>query len=498
MSINFLALYAKDADFADMQVLTPKAMKWSDDGMWILDLRPCLSFWSHRARNMGLDVVGLIRKVLQTQFSAENHEQTSIGATAGYQGALADNPWLAIVFLNYVRERNLGGLVNLAGPSTLTFFRELSWSAWWKSAIPIAQHFESCKRKHFSPASFRGSCEQMQKAIGRLGILTPWELKTVDSLAVNRRFGTVLRDLWQWTWSALEPEDSNGGASDLKKQFASGFPWQSFQATESPMISRHLEAPLLEWDHMEPLLQEDLNRMCDLDSWDSREGVMRLEWEVVSYDMTAITVPICFRHPHSLASERNSNFVTTTLQAYYSFTQIMKSTMDDQDTDGYLNPPSPIISWRIKITERLRLSAKIRDLFGHSDRGNCDLMNLENRLPIELINYDLRQDWLPEDSYCHADASGERQDSMIGQATASLQAISRRRPLFLYRNPIFYDNHGHSVTWMFLERIMTKWWEKKPNSSPQRDYYKLIGKDQRAMWVFKDFRGNWYTHGVFA
>jgi hypothetical protein len=494
----FLAIYAKDSCAQDVQTLTPRVMQWSDDGVWILDLRTCLTFWTTKANSLGIDTVALIRMVLQCQFASEDSEQISIGEAAGYQGVLANSPWRAVLLLNYVRERNLGGLINFASAYAGNLRKELSWNAWWETAVSICNHFEKVNRRHFTRLAFQSQCAQMQRTIKRLGTSNPWELKQADSLAVGRRFGTALRDLWQWTWSDTDTDPSRGLSQNSEHLFTSGFPWQSYLQKEVPTITRHLDDPLLEWDFLEPLLQEDLCRICDLDSWDSREGVMRLEWRVVSYDLTILDIPVCFRHPHSLASERNSCFTTTTLQAYYSFNQAVKNTAGPYEEEGFSDPPSPVISWQLMISERLQLSNKIIDLFGTSATDSSALMDLENRLPIPLLGYDICNDWVPEDSYATSQDQDVRLDDINNKMAPSFYALARRRPLFLYPKPIFLDSHGASAAWRFLERIMTKWWNATDKQSAQRDYYQLTGADRRLMWVFKDLCGNWYIHGIFA
>lgn len=503
---SFMAVCAIDANVKTIQAFTPRFMEWSKQGIWILDLRICRSFWTAKAHALGMDTVALIRKALQEHFTQEHQSHITIGHNAGYQAVLADSPWQAVLFLNYIKDRNLGGLVNLHSPFAKNFRKELSWQAWWETVAAIVEHLTATKLKSFSSSYFHNQCCQMQRAVKRLGVATPWDLREADSLAVGRRFGSVLRDLWRWTWENTEhratnrqlPHEEDAHSTDGIFDFANGFPWRGVTVKEAPAIARHLDDPLLEWDYIEPLLQEDLGRICDLDSWDARDGVVRLEWRVVSYDLTILEIPICFRHPHSLASERNRSFMTTTLQAYYSFHQAMKNAIAADHEDSPIHPVSPIISWQIIVAERIQLTDRIKSLFATDEGDYSDLLALENRLPIHLVGYSLSDDWLPEDSY-RLEAEIDIANKLNHQRSSpSFMAQSRMRPLFIYKNPIFFDHQAPSAGRVFVERIMTKWWKLKDQESLQRDYYRFPGPDKQLLWVFKDLLGHWYIHGIFA
>jgi hypothetical protein len=98
----------------------------------------------------------------------------------------------------------------------------------------------------------------------------------------------------------------------------SGFPWQSFTFASLLQVSRHLEEPLCEWQHLEVLLGEDFDRLCGLSSWLAGERIVSLEWRLTLRDLSHHVVPIRFRHPHSLHLEKGLH-PTALLQALYAF-----------------------------------------------------------------------------------------------------------------------------------------------------------------------------------
>src|SRR5690606_39222006 len=120
------------------------------------------------------------------------------------------------------------------------------------------------------------------------GLATPWMLKAVEPLAVKRRFGPLIRDLWVWAYgsAAATPLDAPAPAGlfpDLEPDalaFSSGFPWRSFVWPQRPHVARHLDSPLCEWTHVEPFLREDFDRLCALPTWHAGERVVSLEWRL--------------------------------------------------------------------------------------------------------------------------------------------------------------------------------------------------------------------------
>jgi protein ImuB len=47
------------------------------------------------------------------------------------------------------------------------------------------------------------------------------------------------------------------------------------------------------------------------------------------------------------------------------------------------------------------------------------------------------------------------------------------------------------------ERIEPEWWRRGGSHTP-RDYYKVLTDDGRVLWVFREPRGEWFLHGVWA
>src|SRR5690606_32641134 len=118
---------------------------------------------------------------------------------------------------------------------------------------------------------------------------------------------------------------------------------------------------------------------------------------------------------------------TALLQALYAFENAVPGSPLDAwrfGKDDPAVPVVPIISWQLTITERLTQPPVALGIFGDltglpwrhvamgtlatADTEAMELLNLENRLAVPLERFDLRDDWLPEDSY-RLSAEGEKE-----------------------------------------------------------------------------------------
>jgi hypothetical protein len=323
----------------------------------------------------------------------------------------------------------------------------------------------------------------------------------MDPQQIKRRFGPTLHDICQWAYASLN--SSTEGALLQRDLFGQecDFPWASFMSPEKPEVCRHLDYPVTEWDQMSPLLSSDLDRLCHLENFHDGERVVSLEWRIVFQDLTYLVIPIHFRHPHSLHQEITRQH-TALLQALYAFESSLRgSPLDPQRLDELI-PIEPVISWTLTIAERLVLPDQLAGLFaGHDTHAYAQqaLLEMENRLPVALEAYDLRHDPLPEDSF--ASLTKEDPYEMDVKAFPTLAAQAQKRPLFLFREPFLLEERWPAGA--FTERTLDKWWRTNSGGSErplQRDYYRVIARDQKALWVFRDNKNaeSYFVHGVFA
>jgi hypothetical protein len=554
----YLAVSSHGFNESHAQQFSPKVMLWKSltaaptladsaaceecrRDIWIFDVSRCAAYWRLQADQLGLTIYELFLKIL-----AE-----TCGGSAQFSAVLADHPWRAVLALNHMRERNLNGLVNTNQGMGALLLQQVSWKTWWKCVSELEALWALNRDKRYRPAAFRRQVLQLRRASERLNIKQPANLRAVSLGGIQRRFGGLLKDIWQCSFQY----DS---ASDVERSSATSqleVPWVDFRIQIHPHVKRHLDFGMQAWETIEPALREDLDRLCRSTDWTSLEKVVSLEWRLTFDDMSSRPIAIQFRHPHCLHREMGHHR-TTLLQAYYSFSAAHgREEMSSHDTSRYLQVPQStdsivetfskerirashrtredasdfpramvgqlsandpqtnqtsyhtfnerppqIVAWELKVLERLIIPAFMADLFDRT-AASTSLVELENRLGVPLHAYHLKTDWQPEDAYVLLRSTAHDTASQ-DYLHASLIAAAQHRPLFIFSKPVPYNQKGQSSGWQFLERTMAKWWEPRPIGDPvpsiQRDYYRMIDPDQRNFWVYKNSLGQWYMHGIFA
>lgn len=477
----YLALSSLKQDF-NPESLTPRFMLWqsatlaegeSQPATWLLDLRPVWPYWCHQAGAQ--DVQAFLRQVLASVCGEDAMAVMDV------------NPWRALLGLAVMRERGLNGVVCADNPIGRNLVSEASWDIWFRTADEVATHWFGCGRERFNLQVFRRQARQMAQAMLRLGIQKPAGLVVMPALAIRRRYGAALHDLWIWT---IESNHE-------------GFPWILWRNEEGIQVARHLDMPLLEWEHIEPVLRDDVDRLCALLCKQGAGRVLSLEWRVVFLDFSSLSIPIRFRHPHDLPAEI-PHHRTALLQACYAFQDAVPAAREGAVDLGVYE--KAVASWELRVAEKINVPPVMRDLFGTVlDAGEDRLQQLENQLPVPLSTYEVTSNWIPEEAY--RTCEGEETTSVLRE---SLHAVGKKRPLFVYPRPrACAQPANQSRAWTFCERIMDRWWRSSrvgrgdEGSLPggmscvQRDYYMMQDQNQRSVWVFKDGTGRWYVHGMY-
>lgn len=458
---RYIALRASQICPEDLQTLTPRLMQWEAD-LWLLDLKPCISYWRLLAQRQHKSLLGVLQEILETL------------PEGPYTAALSAYPWQAILLTQVLEQKGFRGLNTESQRLSRNLMSSLSWDLWWAAAERYAFHSQETK-------TFFKHKRAMQIAMRRLCCDRPTSLKTMPSFQIKRRFGPLIAALWEQTFPSHETSPSSGSLEETAV-----FPWQSYVLTEPLTHTRHLDFPLSDWQSLEAFLREDLNRLCLLDSFKKGERILNLEWMIVLDNLQEISLSVLFRHPHCLQSE-SPHQRTALLQISYAFQRAQ------QASRRKLANESPwIVSWRLRVLESLRPLAAPRQLFDESSASWNELLNLENQLDRPLEAYQVVEDWLPEDAFTslYTPAAFER------ERLPALEHLGRERPLFLLQQPQPWNPHGQNV-WSFKERTMDKWWRHQNRTT--RDYYQVVSRDQKqVLWVFRDDKGQCFVHGIYA
>ena len=316
----YLAIKWQETSASTLQTLTPHLMSWDED-TWLMDLSACMPYWQLLARQRSVDVSELLREAVQER----------VGDTE-YLAVLAEHPWQAVLLLTYLRERQLTGFVDRSQSFGSGLYRDISWQSWWHVALKCGEFAEQNRTKRFKLDQLKRHLKQLQAAVENLGTTCPWEMQTVGAQAMRRRYGSFVTQLWDWTF----PEANH-------RIPHTGFPWVSYKFPEDIVVKRWLDEPVYQWDQLRLGLLDDLDRLCALESFSERQKLVCLEWRLTLHDASTLSIPIRFRHPHSLHSEAKAHG-TALLQANYAFEDVMQAKQKEclEETDSYA---PPIVGW---------------------------------------------------------------------------------------------------------------------------------------------------------
>jgi hypothetical protein len=473
IALNFVAEYHDEKALdptllTKLQALTPRLMHW-DARTWLLDLSPCLSFWSGIAARKKVGVWNLWQELLEQRFGKK------------LQASAAIHPWQALTLLAYVRERKLYGLYYGESPFGRQLLRELSWQAWHAPSDALLLHINAAGGKRADAARFRSQWAQLQRAMARLGCERPAALSQATASAMARRFGALLGTMWRWSFG-----EENAAAT---AGFSCDFPWQGFFPAERVGVERHLDEALSLWEHMQGLLCADLDKLCQVSSLDEQQRISCLSWKLVFDSMDERDLEIRFKHPHALSNERGSH-PTALCQARHQL-EAMTSALEQFQTPT-------ICSWRLEIREKMVLSPAFIGLFtdsddsADSDQQQTKIWALENKLPLLFFHYQLRASFIPQDDFIGADTLAPAFDL----APWSLAAL--HRPLFVYKIATKAQFHQFQTP-TFSERTANKWWVSGNSwgSGIVDDYFIAVEGGKQAYWLCRGQGGEWMCRGIF-
>lgn len=454
----FLAVRSHAAkSLEQLQALTPRIMQWDADSR-ILDLRLCSAFWQYQARRQNQSLLECLQSELDELFAGQT-----------YHAAFAETPWQAVLLLSLLEEMQIPGFTSKTSRFGSNIMRSLSWEIWWQCAATYAEQSRAHKKAEMS--SFLQQKGAMELTMRRLGLKSPMQHQFLPSSQIKQRFGSLIAEIWEQTFAKAESSSLDA------------FPWRFMSFCENPRIQRHLDFSTNDWSTVEAYLADDLNRLCLLDSFKKGERILQLEWMIVLCNLQEIPVSILFRHPHSLHDESPYQR-TALLQISYSFQKLWQKLQNHDELR--------IISWTLEVKEKIRPRMRQATLFHESRDDWHALMNLENMLLKPLEAYQLKEDWVPEDSFTIS--SGAQSPSR--SSLRSLLQLGRTRPLFLYQTPqrILPQSSQTKTLWNFHERTMEKWWRRRGLT---RNYYQFT-RDAEMLWVFRDTYGEYFAQGVYA
>ncbi len=462
----YVAIYAEQA-IENPFALSPVAMQWSEQ-IVLNRVQDCEAFWTVQKNKSQCDYEALFVPILAHYYGE------------GFIAVFGCHPWQCLIYLAYQIEQKSSGIYFLQSRLHQNIYQSLDWHTWFANQEILTAHFESTQAKGFKADRFRSKQAQFKRFIGRTGFSGLFQLPGMDYQVFSRRFGSWLASVRRWTMqqsSALQ-----------------GFPWISVDQPLRPWVDRDLEYPVNQWQVVELLLREDLQRLCELFVQDEQEHINRMVWQIRLFNHQLVEVELSFRHPYSLHRDQ-PGFKTALYQARYIYDDLVRD-LQARDSDLDLPETMPLLAWRIEVCERFSLPPVIWDLFGHdaADIAHEDILNLQNKLPVTLDSYCSARSFFPEQCFSVSPLY-EKGDDDSGQIQWTSQSL--QRPLFYYQS---VDEIEAPIVgqFTFLERCSNHWWQVDDTRASNRDYYVLKNPRGAASWVYRDFNGRWFKQGEYC
>ncbi len=447
--------------------LSPAAMQWTDN-IVLNRVKDCEAFWLVQKNILGCDYETLFQPVLLHHFGED------------FIAVFGLHPWQCLLYLSYQHQQQSRGIYFLQSRLNRNIYQSLDWQAWFTNQSQLTIHLETIRAKGFNRSKFHSRQARLQRFIHRVGIDGPFELPQVNYQAFSRRFETWLAKLWQWT---LQQDDA-----------LNDFPWINLEQAILPSVKRDLEYPVNQWQVVEVLLREDLERLNTLFVQDKLQHINSMVWQIKLFNQQTVVVELEFRHPYSLHRDA-PGFDTALYQARYIYEALIRD-LQSRDKDLDLPETMPLIAWQIVIGEYFDLPPLIWDLFAQQSNEliQDDIFNLQNKLPVNIECYDVELSFIPENSFVESSQS-DNQDSDFDRALWRSQSL--QRPLFSYSSaqPVELPDNSRFT---FLERCTNLWWQADDTGATNRDYYVMEDIRGRASWIYRDYDGQWFKQGEYS
>lgn len=459
--------------------LTPHVMQWSEQ-VYLLDLHSCMSYWNQQAGRLDTDLSELYKKILQSVFGDN------------CRAVFCEHPWQGLFYLYYLVANGAPGVYSLNSLFNKKAYKKLPWEYWFAALRELGGHLESINARSFRASRFNVKIAQMQRFVQHMQLPGPWALSEAEVSAIKRRYSGWTGEAWGWTW--LSGGGRKSRRSSCSHSVMADFPWRALKFRQSISVKRHLDYPLSQWDALEPLLREDLARLCGLGGWSSQDRISSLHWRINLFNLQQMDVHISFRHPCSLHRQA-PDFKTALYQAYYAYTDMMQALIDrDQDLD--LPAEMPFVSWQLEISHILRMPQIIQDMFDMEKSAGCyeRILDLQNCLPNAIEHYAIRPDFVSDQLFEHADIGAARHYDFSLQQWAD---VDLQRPLFYYTQPLILEKKQCAGA-RFIERTACNWWRSENSKDLVRDYFILENTQGQYIWVYRNSAGEWYQHGIYS
>lgn len=465
---RYLVLKADIPKDSDLRFsISPEVMHWEKD-IWIIDLGRTRRYWLAASYMKECDAAEII------QVEWKKHH-------IPYQKAIScEHPWQGLCLLDSlpislkIFDFNQNFCQNL--------LKTLSWTDWLSPADCLIQKLED-NLKNSRIQRFRSKQSQLLRAMERLGMECPYDIKEADSSSMQKRFGFWVSKLWEWTF----PESKTGLPLFQTFHDLNEFVWLAQTPVNPPKVFRYLEYSIEAWDHIAPFLQEDFELINKKFFQQKQLSACSFTWTLELYNGEQIEVVIPFRNPYAIYSDAPL-FETGLTQARHQFEAWQTKVQEEKAYSDY--PEAfKIVAWSLACEKSIFCNAWEQKLSTGSEQVDyLKIIELENKLPKSIDQYQSEKSFLLK-SYRPKDL-----ETPYLETSSLWTAAGNMRPLYRYHKAIPHKSLPYKS--YFLEKNTRNWWEDSHPMSYNQDFYKVYS-EKNWRWFLKTSKGDFLEIGSF-
>lgn len=452
----FLALSADDPTEIQIQCMGSRVMHWDSATTWLVDLGPFLPYWKAEAHTQRLPVLSLWKRIIAQRLFGYSREeiQTPLALEQLPICAVWDkSPLRATMILSHMKHSHTTGWIIPGSVRTTQLWNSLTWDSWETAVTQVIPLWDERRPKGFNAARVRQAIQRLRTTAERLA-LRPSQLKTLPIEGIQRRYGPWVARICEWL-------DESNRTPDITY-----FPWKSWQIKPPIQVSRHLDNPTQKWAECTLELIEDLDHIA----LKTHQKTTELCWTIHFEAHDTVTIPIRFRTPYFLRSERGHHR-TALIQLIGAFTAFSAT----------LTPYLLITGWTLTLTQAITTGIDRLTLFEFSMDAEHErqLEALANQVLTPMTRYQWESHWVPELGFKDSQIPPHNDLPYLAKI---LPHAGHMRPLFTLTRPYGISLPKHTPK---IEAVINPWWHGSNTQSAETRYHRYQDSQKRWLWVAK-------------
>lgn len=328
-----------------------------------------------------------------------------------------------------------------------------------------------------------------------------------------------------------------------------GFPWHPLVIEEALFLKESLDYPVYQWSQIEPLLKRHLEKLSEHPKLSVTDRVTHIIWQIHLFDGQGLSEDVLWRTPYNLKEDRKEAFKMGLAQFQMAFQRIQEKLEQPEDNLEIFTLP-PMIAWSLSVQGKITLTPENLAFSNWDHQKEADFFyqvaQLQNLIsePIEMFfskeigipAYDFQRQAVGFQTLQPKSESSKnlQQEVLQSRSPIALKKTPPSRnetknservhnaanhnklglnkpnhmgshctklghthlPFYIYPHPRLIENNKLTQLY-FIERTTSDWWCRQDIKDSFRDYY-MAKKDNQWVWVFRDYQGRWFEHGLYS